>query len=442
MSLSIDEILQLAPDAASAKAARGLALPGKWPVLGATDAALWGECQGSGSKPYQVQVDQSGPAFRCTCPSRKFPCKHGLALMLLRAGNAAAFSDQPPPAWVEEWLAARRQRAENPEPRPAAAGAAGTPADPQAAAKREAARRERMTAGLDELERWLGDQVRQGFARLPAQPAGWGEIAARMVDAQLPGLAWRLRPLESVAGRGENWSARLLARFGQLQFLIDACRRRDELPDPVRADVDAALGLTLDKERVMAGGARLADAWLVLGQSIEQEDRLWVRRAWLLGRQSGRRALLLDYAHGGGRFEPALITGATLRMTLAFYPGAAPLRALIADTPALIPEVQEPPASPLAAALDSLSAALAANPWQWPQPLLISDGAPALAGWRLQTADGRCLPLRLSDEDAWPLVAESGGAPVTVFGEWDGEELRPLACWAGALVWAAGVNEA
>ena len=83
MPRSVDEILQLAPDTASAKAAKGLVVPAKWPNLGATEAVLWGECQGSGSKPYQVQIDQSEPAFRCTCPSRKFPCKHGLALMLL-----------------------------------------------------------------------------------------------------------------------------------------------------------------------------------------------------------------------------------------------------------------------------------------------------------------------------------------------------------------------
>ena len=70
-------------DTASAKAAKGLVVPAKWPTLGASEAALWGECQGSGSKPYQVQIDPSEPAFRCTCPSRKFPCKHGLALMLL-----------------------------------------------------------------------------------------------------------------------------------------------------------------------------------------------------------------------------------------------------------------------------------------------------------------------------------------------------------------------
>ena len=112
MQLGIDEILQLAPDGSSAKAARDLMLPSKWPTLGVADAALWGECQGSGSKPYQVQVDPAGPAFHCTCPSRKFPCKHGLALLLLRAQNAAAFGQGEPPAWVAKWLASRQQRAE------------------------------------------------------------------------------------------------------------------------------------------------------------------------------------------------------------------------------------------------------------------------------------------------------------------------------------------
>ena len=63
----------LSPDDASAKAARGLTSIGKWPQLGANAQALWGECQGSGSKPYQTQVDLAGPAFKCTCPSRTQP---------------------------------------------------------------------------------------------------------------------------------------------------------------------------------------------------------------------------------------------------------------------------------------------------------------------------------------------------------------------------------
>ena len=104
MTLTVEEVIALAPDDASAKAARGLVAPSKWPLLGASEAAAWGECQGSGSKPYQTQVDLAGPAFKCSCPSRKFPCKHGLALLLLRAEHPARFTGAQP-AWVGEWLA-------------------------------------------------------------------------------------------------------------------------------------------------------------------------------------------------------------------------------------------------------------------------------------------------------------------------------------------------
>src|SRR5689334_15050295 len=61
MSLSTEAVLALAPDDASAKAAKGLVAPAKWPTLAFSDEAVWGECQGSGSKPYQTQVDLSGP---------------------------------------------------------------------------------------------------------------------------------------------------------------------------------------------------------------------------------------------------------------------------------------------------------------------------------------------------------------------------------------------
>lgn len=102
MELSAESVLALAPDVASAKAANGLLKPGGWPTL-ANAAAVWGECQGSGSKPYQTQVDLSGPTFKCSCPSRKFPCKHGLVLLLLKAKDPSLFKADTPPAWVTEW---------------------------------------------------------------------------------------------------------------------------------------------------------------------------------------------------------------------------------------------------------------------------------------------------------------------------------------------------
>ncbi|MDS4042431.1 MAG: hypothetical protein RKP20_14800 [Candidatus Competibacter sp.] len=63
--------------------------------------------------------------------------------------------------------------------------------------------------------------------------------------------------------------------------MIDVFRRIEELPDLVRADVRVAMSLAVDKDLVTAKGERLADTWFVLGQSVEEEDHLWTRRAWL-----------------------------------------------------------------------------------------------------------------------------------------------------------------
>lgn len=78
-----EQVEGAAPDSSSIAAARKLARPGPWSDTGSSETLLWGKCQGSGRTPYQVSVDLTGPAFRCSCPSRKFPCKHALALMLI-----------------------------------------------------------------------------------------------------------------------------------------------------------------------------------------------------------------------------------------------------------------------------------------------------------------------------------------------------------------------
>src|SRR5512145_620984 len=107
-----DQIIALSPDAAAAKAAQELTTLRKWVTLGAGETALWGECRGSGAKPYQTQIDLSEPAFKCSCPSRKFPCKHALGLFLLLADQPAAIKSSTPPAWVIDWLHTRDERAQ------------------------------------------------------------------------------------------------------------------------------------------------------------------------------------------------------------------------------------------------------------------------------------------------------------------------------------------
>src|SRR6187397_2422956 len=107
MNYSPEQIIALAPDAASAKAGRSLATVSKWKNVGQDERALWGECQGSGAKPYQTVIDLNEPAFKCSCPSRKFPCKHALGLFLIYVGDNASIPTAEPPDWMTEWLKSR-----------------------------------------------------------------------------------------------------------------------------------------------------------------------------------------------------------------------------------------------------------------------------------------------------------------------------------------------
>lgn len=145
-----DQVLALAPDAASRKAGSKLGAAGPWSEAGSSDeGTVWGLCKGSGSKPYQTVIDladASGPAYKCSCPSRKFPCKHALGLLLLWAGGDGVVPEGQAPDWAEQWLAGRRQRAQ--EKRAAGpAGSSGAAADPEAARRRAERRALRVTAG-------------------------------------------------------------------------------------------------------------------------------------------------------------------------------------------------------------------------------------------------------------------------------------------------------
>ncbi|MFV2120576.1 SWIM zinc finger family protein, partial [Streptomyces sp. Act-28] len=104
-----EQVLALAPDAASRRAGSRLGTAGPWSDTGCGDAgAVWGLCEGSGSTPYRTVVDTAGPAYTCSCPSRKFPCKHVLGLLLLWAADTAAVpAGASVPDWAERWLEGR-----------------------------------------------------------------------------------------------------------------------------------------------------------------------------------------------------------------------------------------------------------------------------------------------------------------------------------------------
>jgi hypothetical protein len=433
--LTPEQVLALAPDAPSAAAARKLAHPRDWHGLGRSDNALWGECQGSAR--YQVRVHLPDAAVKCSCPSRKFPCKHALALMLIAAGQPELVPDAAPPSWVAEWLAGRARTIEGRDQKPKKT----TPPDPEAQARRAAGRLERVRDGIDGLELWMQDVVRNGLASIPAGSAPWDVQAARLVDAQATGLASRLRGLSGIPRATPEWAGAVLADLGRIALLTRAFGRLDELDPPLQGDVRQLVGWNLKEDEVVAAGDLVEDDWLVLGQFVDDDERFRIQRTWLKGIRSGRVAMILQFAAGMAPFGETFAPATHFEATLAFWPSAFPLRALVHAREAVAVAWHDrlPGADRFAACLHDAAAALGRLPWLGRLLWVVCDVVPVVGPderWSLVDRDRAALPL--AGTGTWSLLALSGGNPIDVAAEWDGRVLRPLfaASWPEHLTWS------
>jgi hypothetical protein len=430
------QVNSLAPDAASQKAGAKLGVPGPWSDTGYLDAErlLWGDCKGSGSKPYQVTVSvaDADTAYQCTCPSRKFPCKHALGLLLVWAAGTIADTETLPPR-VEAWAESRRDRAEKSAVR-SAAKAEKAAADPEGAAKRASQRAERIGSGLADLDRWLTDQIASGISdSATLSYSAVDPVAKRLVDAQAPGVAGRVRTLAAArSSSGDAWPDAVLTEFARLHLLCQAWTRLAELPPAMQDTVRRRVGISVDAEAVRRDGERVADRWQVLGARDRAADKLTERRIWLRGAESGRVAMLL--AFGAAQQAPtlALPVGAVYRAEMAFHSEVLPLRAQM-ESGELDAMGAAPTRGTLQAAAEEFAAALAADPWQEGWPVVIADAVPDRDG-ELADAEGRRVPLLCEDGALWRLLAVSGGFPVTVFGEYTDAGLEPLTVWAEGSV--------
>jgi len=453
LAFDLKTIEALAPDQASLSSASKLTKKGSWLRLESRDALMWGECQGSGANPYRVAVDARDHGYKCTCPSRKFPCKHALALMWISATVPDNFSPSDQiPEWVNDWLGRRGKSGRAAAPAAASAGKnigeAGLAEvepnvdDPAVAERREAAQRKRagdtrasIEAGLEELDQWIGDQLRLGLSSfVDASSERCRRIAARLVDAKAAALAGRLDELPGalMALRSEERPEAAIRELGKLVLLSRAWRASPDDPELKRL-----VATSETREQILSSpdAPRMSATWEVLGERIETRRDGLVRHAtWLvaIGNAEPRFAVLIDfYPASAGKRSQAFTAGERFDATMVFYPSRQPLRALLAergnDTSAGAPW----PATPASAMPDPLSAYVAgqdAAPWSSETPILLPAGSlgrddRGALWWQAQgEVNGLALPVAGTPPE--PVLGMTLDVSI---GLWDGARLDLLA---------------
>ncbi|MEO0719045.1 MAG: SWIM zinc finger family protein [Pseudomonadota bacterium] len=449
--IDLAAIEALASDQKALRAAVTLHRERGWSILRrSADADLiWGERQGSGAAPYQMAVDLRDLASRCSCPSRKLPCKHVLALLLQAAEHPEDFSEGEPPDWVRTWLTKRRVGAPARTNEPVQAGGAlrsllqadatiepsKARGEPEKGSRRAAIKANALAEGLDALEDWIADQLKLGLESFITEAekrcAG---IASRLVDIKAVSLAARIEELPSRLVRlpREERVKAAVTELGGLVLLIRQFRVAPDDPAAMREIAKAEPPATVLAD---PNALRVAAQWEVLGVlQTPRKDGYASVGTWLLnlGGQGPTFALLLDEVPASRVRNVAIMTaGEQFEAEIAFYPDAAPLRAVIASRGAGLPPEALQPWPETDVPTDRAMAPPAAAPWRRATPVLLKDGR--LGRSKRQSGPDASVWWR---EASGRAAAEiEGTAPPIAFGLpllataalWDGHRLKLMA---------------
>ena len=425
MNLSEDQILTLAPDEASKKSGKDLANAAKWVSKGANDQALWGECQGSGSKPYQTQIDVTNIAFKCSCPSRKFPCKHGLGLMLLYARQKNSFTAGEAPAWVTDWMSKRVEKQEK------QAEKKERPVDEAAQAKRQQARQLKVSDGIEELNAWLKDIVRNGIISIPEKgPVFFENMSRRLIDAQAPGLAGMVRSLGETNFYTEGWPTRFMDQLLRIYLITEGFKNNISVNVSLQEDIKTWIGFTQNQDELKEQNG-IMDTWLVLGKQSSEVDAITTEKFWLYGTQTNNYALLLQFIVRGQGVQYNFTPGMFVQAELVFFPSVSPMRALIKRQIATDAVSNFNKFQNWQKVVDAETALNSVLPFRSERPFIINKLKPVHYNlqWWLQDEENKIMQIRNDYKNIWKLLSLSGGKSMdmAVIGRED--QFEPLGIW-------------
>ncbi len=190
-TFSEQQIVALAPNANAVSNGRKISNGGGFVsrMRSKDDTFYMGECKGSGKSNYVVSVDfaeEDKPVFRCSCPSRQFPCKHSLGLMFeMAAGKDFLVGEIP------EDILNKREKKQAREAKKAEGAGEKKPVSEKSAKAGKAARTKKIKKQLEGLElmKQMTDQLMHtGLSSMGSVSLkSYKDLAKQLGDYYLPG---------------------------------------------------------------------------------------------------------------------------------------------------------------------------------------------------------------------------------------------------------------
>lgn len=335
MTFTEDYIEKLAPKPGAFDAGRKLSGSANWASFAKSDRGLWGAIKGSGSSPYLVIVDLTNLAFKCSCPSRQFPCKHGLAILLLFIKEGDKFQIQNEPEYVSDWINKRQESTLKSSKKEEDVSEEVLEKREEGQLRREEQRIDSVTSGVEELTIWLQDMVRLGILDLPTKSIDYFEkTAARMIDAKAPGLAGRVKSLGKIDFLlNDDWHDEVLKTIAELYLLLQAFRNTSTDDENSIATVRSLIGWNTNTKDLIADETTqlVKDEWLVLGTREEKiDDEMTIVQTWLHGCNTQKHAIIINFKNKFSNNALISLPDANyIEAEMAFYPDTFPHRAIV-----------------------------------------------------------------------------------------------------------------
>ena len=206
------QILSMAPNSSAVANARKISVGGGFVSLSKTEDETFfmGECKGSGKSNYQVSVDvieEGNPLCRCSCPSRQYPCKHGLALLFeIEKGKDFGIC-QLPDSIREKREKKEKRAAKSGEKRPDGKGAEGAKGK-KASRGARVKKMKKQLEGISVLKKLMDRLLSFGLGALEGTSLkAYKDLSKQLGDYYLPGpqilLNWLILESEAYQKDGD-----------------------------------------------------------------------------------------------------------------------------------------------------------------------------------------------------------------------------------------------